>query len=193
MKLLIGLHGPQGSGKDTLANMLSTAISQVVRIKFADKLYDMATAFDPVFKPDMLHKDKDDYVLGQPRLGTRRNFLQTLGTEWGRDLIHRDIWLAATIDKAERIWATDPDKLVIVTDVRFSTEAAWIREQGQLIHLDPNWLTTTSDHSSDRPLLVDQADVVLRLQKGKEAKGLLQLLQIVNAMKAASGRRFVSE
>lgn len=179
--MIIGLHGPQKSGKDTLAKLLSKAIPSVVIVKFADGLYDMAARIDPAFHPNMPHALKDAYLLDRLEFGTRRNFLQKLGTEFGRNMIHEDFWLELAKTKIKSIIDNYQGAVVIVTDVRFESEANWIRGVGTLIHLQPDWPTATSTHASDIPLSIDPADEIINLIQHKEAKGLTSLLQIVQA------------
>lgn len=183
MSVLIGLHGPIGCGKDTLARLLVSARG-AARVKFADKLYAMAAAFDPVIHPDMTHAEKEMPVLGMPDFGTRREFLQKLGTEFGRELISPDIWTTALKLRVEELWRADPTKVIVVSDVRTPNEAEMIRKLGILIHLDSNWVdpNLTNAHSSNKPLPCIPGDVRLTLKKDREAAGLSRLLDIVQAM-----------
>jgi len=50
--------------------------------------------------------------------------MQTIGTEWGRNMIHPDIWVRAW----EQSLPEDAD--VVVDDVRFPNEVAAIRRLG---------------------------------------------------------------
>ena len=62
---------------------------------------------------------KDDpcpYLLGQ----TPRVAMQTLGTEWGRDCIHNDIWTQVAMSQAER--SIEDGTPVVITDARFPNE-----------------------------------------------------------------------
>lgn len=181
-RIVIGLHGPIGSGKDTLARGLRQAVSdrRVLSFKFARALYAMAQQIDPAFYPEMLHDAKEAPLLGRPELGTRRNFLEKLGTEFGRNLIDPDFWvktLEADIAFAEPVVA-------VVTDVRFPNEAAWIRKNGILVHLQPDWITVGSDsrHASNAGLDQEPMDIVLPLRKGDVVNGVKAMLKILEAM-----------
>lgn len=161
MTILVGLAGPQQGGKDTIANGLAD-IFHLDKRRFAEKLYAMAAIIDPVFRPEMKHSDKEDWVLGDPSLGTRRAFLEKLGTEFGRNMIHQEIW-SKTLIKAVRRWPT------VVADVRFESEAAAIREAGgTIIHLRPNWTDYGREHPSDHPLEIAAGDLLLASEEGKK-------------------------
>lgn len=63
-----------------------------------------------------------DRVYGTP---TTRYLLQTLGTEWGRNAVHPEIWLAEWESKA-RVWSRSGVD-VVADDLRFpnEVEAIW--------------------------------------------------------------------
>jgi hypothetical protein len=52
--------------------------------------------------------------------------MQTLGTEWGRQLIHNDLWVNAAI----ATWRKRVEGNYVFDDVRFENEAAAIRREG---------------------------------------------------------------
>ena len=174
VKLVVGLTGPIGSGKDTLALGLVEKLG-AVRIKFADPLYKMATALDSAIHPDMAHADKDGPLWGMEGLPTRRRVMETLGTEWGRAL-HTSLW----IDAAKQAIGQANTDLVVVSDVRFPDEAEYIRSVGVLVHLFPNWECQRTGHVSDARLEKHGQDVILPLSNGKVADGLKGLQQIID-------------
>jgi histidinol phosphatase-like PHP family hydrolase len=57
--------------------------------------------------------------------------LQTMGTEWARNLIHPDFWLLLAEDRIKKM----PNSDIVFTDVRFENEAALIRKYGKLVHI----------------------------------------------------------
>lgn len=180
--IIVGLHGPIGSGKDTIASGLRNTYPEkkILTFKFARALYDMAKQIDPAFAPQMTHAAKEDWLLGNEALGTRRNFLEKLGTEFGRNCIHPDFWvqtLAGDIDFASPV-------IAIVTDVRFPNEAKWIRENGLLVHLVPDWQAKGRNavHLSNSGLPHDPMDIVLNLTDGKISEGVEALRRVVAAM-----------
>ena len=118
---VISLTGPIGSGKTTVANHL-IAEHNYVRVRFADGLKDMLKAFgltDAEVDGDL--KEKPCTVLFGK---TPRYAMQTLGTEWGRNLIHLDLWVM--------IWKVAVTKQlalghsVVCDDCRFLNEALMV-------------------------------------------------------------------
>ena len=175
---IIGLHGPIGSGKDTLASMLTA--SGFRALKHATPLYTMAHALDPVFMPGMAHKDKDGYVLNNASLGTRRNFLEKLGTEFCRDMINGDFFSILMQETILDSVANAPSLAIVISDVRFENEATTIRKLGgHIVHLKPDWDCPRTGHASDAGLEFKVGDSILELEYGRADKGYKQLMAII--------------
>jgi len=129
---LIGLHGRAGAGKDTVAAMMPRQLPRelVARMAFAQPLKDMLAAglrdvgVTWMVLGDRTRKEKPIEGLGR----SPRELLQTLGTEWGRNLVHPDLWLLLAAARLEqnRLYAS----VTVITDCRFDNEANWIRRQG---------------------------------------------------------------
>jgi hypothetical protein len=124
---IIGLYSPAPqSGKTAVAGILSER--GMASIPFAGTLKDMivpmltALGYDYPRAWELVLRDKG-YVL--PEIGVSvRHMLQTLGTEYGRQCLHPDVWLTCWRKKAERFGS------VITDDVRFPNEADLIRKLG---------------------------------------------------------------
>jgi hypothetical protein len=71
--------------------------------------------------------------------------MQTLGTEWGRHLIHPDLWCSITLEQIEL--ADLP--LVVIEDVRFENEAQLIHKAGGVIWRTQRESIKTSQHASE--------------------------------------------
>ena len=144
--MLIGLHGKAGAGKDTVADYLYHRHSYG-RIAFAGPLKDMLIVFG-IGRHVLDDRDQKEQVIEW--IGkSPRQLMQSLGTEWGRNLVGEDIW----IRHAEHRLALQRriGVKVCFTDCRFENEAAWIRAQGGVIwhiarHLDH---CITPEHSSE--------------------------------------------
>lgn len=125
---IIGLYSsvPQ-SGKSTIARRLVLQ-HDFTLLPFAQPLRDMLT---PLLRglgltehqiAYHLHQDKTAII---PALGcSGRHLLQTLGTDWGRQLVNPDLWVMAWAAQA----AAAP--FVVADDVRFLNEAHAIKLLG---------------------------------------------------------------
>lgn len=119
---LIGFCGPAGAGKSAAAGRL-VRHHGFTRVRFAGPLKRMmwALGLDGRHTDGALKEIPCDLLGGR----TPRFAMQTLGTEWGRDIIAQDVWLRAWAS-AVRV-AGEP---VVVDDVRFANEAAAVRQAG---------------------------------------------------------------
>lgn len=185
---IIGLSGPIGSGKDTLALMLTKAGFR--RLKFADPLYAMAHAIDPVIQPSMTHKEKDEYLLNNASLGTRRNLLEKGGTEFLRGMIHDSFFVFYMQEAIQESIAKAPSLAIVISDVRFENEATTIRKLGgHIVHLKPDWDCPRTGHASDAGLEFKVGDSILGLEYGRADKGYKQLMAIIQEEYASASVR----
>lgn len=84
-----------------------------------------------------------------------RYIMQTLGTEWGRELIHPDIWVklaeCVLFERGERM---------IISDVRFDNEADFIRSHGGVIlHVDRILAPKVEAHASEAGIRMSPMDL----------------------------------
>jgi len=96
-------------------------------------------------------REKDFYWLegikATSQLLTPRLVLQLLGTEGGRDVIHPNIWVNATLSDL-----TEKDR-VIITDTRFPNEVEGIkRKWGIVVRIIRPSIVSTSTHPSETSL-----------------------------------------
>jgi hypothetical protein len=126
---LIGITGQARSGKDTAADFLISSIDFTK--------YSFATPIKDAVK-NLFHLT-DDHVNGHlkevvlPDLGcSPRYLMQTLGTEWGRKLVDPEVWLMVAQKSISRL-ALNGNAGVVIPDVRFENEAAFIRNNGGLL------------------------------------------------------------
>ena len=121
---LVAFTGPAGCGKSTAADMLVYAGWE--RVKFASTLKQMCRAMG--MTDDMIEggeKENPQSLFGGQ---TPRYIMQTLGTEWGRKVIHPDLWVSITSADIQR--HLDDGRNVVVDDCRFQNEANRIRALG---------------------------------------------------------------
>lgn len=156
--LLVGLLGRKGSGKDTAAAVLLSQGYQ--NVKFAGALKDMirsllaSQGLDSGTVERMVEGDLKEVATEYLAKHTPRFAMQTLGTEWGRDLIGTEFWVGSAMRRA----GTIP---TVVTDVRFPNEVAAIHNAGGVvIGITADWIVATEgEHESER--LID--DLIAKL------------------------------
>jgi len=122
--MLVGVTGKAGAGKDTFAKFFTDR--GYARHSFADpikRMIELAFDLDPSVWDDREAKEAPIPWLGK----SPRYLAQTLGTEWGREKVHPDLWLLL----AEQ--AVLKHANLIIPDARFDNEARWIREHGGVI------------------------------------------------------------
>ena len=152
---IIGLAGPKGVGKSTVAQQLERKLSDqgyetLVR-SFADPIRDAAKAvgFEHSYLVDPALKEVKHPVLGM----SARSFMQ--GLSFARAL-NENIYIASM---AQRIALEEPYggiTYVIIDDVRFDNEAKWINENGgKVFELVRRGVDYTYEHASEHPIDAD--------------------------------------
>lgn len=157
---LIGLAAKARSGKDTAANMVLTFAPWTATLSFAQPIRDAMTAIFG-FGYEHFHGALKEVVI--PEYGkSPRQMMQYLGTEWGRNCVHTDLWLTLAGKKIAQ--AKAEGKNVIVTDVRFENEAEFIRGLGGTIwHIERGEKQAVNAHASEAGVAVrkDLGDIVI--------------------------------
>lgn len=136
---IIGLCGLAGAGKSTVARHLADKHGYAL-VPFAGPLKAMSRAFGLTHR-EMAGDLKEapcETLCGK----TPRQFMQWLGTEFGRDMIGPEIWVNAWKRGIEQVaadstyeqrsrWHGRP--LIVSDDVRFANEAAAVRALGGVV------------------------------------------------------------
>lgn len=146
--MIIGITGLKQSGKDTAAAILVTNGWKLV--KFADGLKEMmkalyrSTGMDEVqielMVDGSLKELPNDLLDGK----TTRYAMQTLGTEWGRQLISENLWI--NICKAKCQTGN-----IVISDVRFPNEVQLVKDlDGVVIKLIRSYHTRVDSHASEK-------------------------------------------
>ena len=145
VKKIIGIAGPARSGKDTVGTYLKN-YHGFKGVFFAEPLKEGARTMLGLTDAQLYGDEKEKPIewLGQ----SPRYILQTLGTDWGRQLINDDIWLLIA---KRRIEAYLEDGFnVCITDVRFDNEANMIRDMGGTIwHVERPDVQKVNKHISE--------------------------------------------
>jgi len=150
MQKIIGLYSPAPqSGKSTVAAHLKQQGYAVV--PFAETLKLMlipmleSLGYDKHGANYLVHQAKQ--VVVQDAGVSVRHMLQTLGTEYGRQCIHPDIWVRCWKGRASRFDA------VVADDVRFPNEAKMIKLLGgEMWRIDRPDAANAFDHASEGSL-----------------------------------------
>lgn len=130
-KILIGIAGPAGSGKSTVADHLTEHYG-FQRLRFAGALKSMirvilmesGVSYDTTTR--MIQGDLKEVPTPLLNGHSPRHAMQTLGTEWGRNQLGDDFW---TNIVKQQVKSSERDRIVI-DDVRFENEAFLIRSLG---------------------------------------------------------------
>jgi hypothetical protein len=158
---LIGITGPAGAGKSSFAAHLCHRHG-FHELAFADPVYAMAAVVLDMspeeframcanrnFKESPLH-----FIDRSPR-----QLLQTIGTEWGRDLIDGDLWVKLLALRVQTLTLTpNAPRFIVVSDVRFENEAAFIRQHGTLLHIARPDIERHSQHVSENGVAFNHRD-----------------------------------
>lgn len=131
--MIIGICGAAGAGKGSVASILESR--GFATLSFADPLYEAASAITGLTVAELQDRSRKENTLGWISCSPRR-LLQTLGTDWGRNMIHQEIWVMATM---QRMLAGGD---YCIPDVRFVNEAAAIRARGGVV-----WRVERPGHS----------------------------------------------
>tara|TARA_Y100001970_G_scaffold288381_1_gene415508 strand:- start:869 stop:1444 length:576 start_codon:yes stop_codon:yes gene_type:complete len=136
MRRVIGLTGRKGCGKSSVGAILAHNYDFHVR-SFASPIKEMLVAMGI---PKNYIYDRDYKEKPVPGFGkSARYMMQALGTEFGRHLVHPDVWIRALKNKLDDLTGD-----VVIDDVRFENEARMIHAYGGMI------LRIERPHTEDR-------------------------------------------
>ena len=153
--MLIGIVGFINSGKGTIGDILEQ--KGFHKDSFAKPLKDACSVIFG-WPREMLEgdtevsrkwRDEPDPFWSQ-KFGYKfspRMALQLMGTEAGREVFHKDIWVVSLLNRAK-------GRDVVVTDVRFQNEIKYIQNSGGFVIRvkrgeDPDWLEGLSKLTVD--------------------------------------------
>lgn len=151
MKRVIAFAGPAGVGKSTAAAFLKheVRLGKVQILSFATPMREMVAALLPLGMGAFTQEHKND-----PEHGlcgkTPRQLLETIGTEWGKEMIGKNIWLDIL---ANQINSGIADTYAI-DDLRTDAEAVYLKEKfnAVIIHLSRPGIEYKRDHITACPI-----------------------------------------
>lgn len=149
--MIIGLTGFKGCGKSTVAEIIEEQLGYKIR-SFASPIKDMLRAMglshEELYDPETKERVIEDFGKSP------RQIMQLLGTEFGRNMLSPNVWVAALMRQIN-----DEDNFVI-DDVRFPNEAAAIHARGGKIVrvVRPTSEEKKDEHVSEQGLNSEQID-----------------------------------
>lgn len=170
MAKLVGLTGYAGAGKDAFAKSLKLR-GGFERVGFADAVKEMALVLDPLLSTpeNAVHDSGLAYLsnivmaLGweeAKKIPSVRQYLQVLGTDAVRNIVGTDAWVRAA--EAKVIGHLREGRNVVITDVRFPNEAAFVKSYGgTVVKIMRPDVDAVNDHISDTGIDDLEVDVVL--------------------------------
>ena len=148
---VLGLYSPAPqSGKSTVAEFLRpygyTPVPFAFPLKRMTQVFLEELGYPAHTAAHLVYHAKQTHI---PEAGvTVRHMLQSLGTEWGRDCIHPDIWLRCWEVRAKKV--LESGQGVVVEDCRYPNEAAMVRRLGgQLWCIERSSAVNDTLHSSE--------------------------------------------
>lgn len=161
---LVGVTGKAGSGKDVAANFLHTRFGYY-QYKLAQPIkraIERMFGLDPAIWESAAKEEPLDGLGVSPR-----RLAQTLGTEWGREIIHPDIWVSQMAIEWQDVNfggqgqnGTEPG--LVISDVRFDNEAKWIIDNGGVvIRIDRQDSRDIHHHISEDGVHEDHIDAIV--------------------------------
>lgn len=146
----IGIAAKKESGKTTIADALEdkfgyfSSFSVPVKSMIDDMLFYLGYSGKEV---RYFNRNKDEII---PKVGRSIRYLwQTLGTDWGRNMVNPDLWVNCALTEFN------------FDDVRFENEAQLIRDNGGvIIHLLDD-KPGTDPHESETGIAIKKEDLVV--------------------------------
>lgn len=157
--MILGLHGYQGVGKDTVFNIISSHYPDAVRLAFADKIKESLAALFGVSirEIDILKEEHGIFKVESESFEhsyTWRGFAQRYGTEAHRDIFGKDFWVDLILPQANREGIKSHEgKLWVITDIRFINEAERVKNlNGKIINIKRPNKNIKENHISEERL-----------------------------------------
>jgi hypothetical protein len=156
---LIGIAGQARVGKDTAGLYLQDRYG-LRRMAFADPIKRIVAELLGVSLGVLETHPKEDPIYGL--CCSPRYLYQTLGTDWGRNMVHPDLWVRLLEREYTMVKRHPSVHGVVVTDVRMENEASWIRGQGGVVvHITRQAAPVVRAHESEQVLEVVEGDRVI--------------------------------
>lgn len=144
-EILVGLSGPAGCGKDTIAKLMVGYTPYALALPIKRALNSMYGWTMEMWDDRDWKERTIDWIGKSPR-----QMAQTLGTEWGRQHVCEDLWLRIGMQRWAGVRRSLSPRMVI-TDVRFDNEAQAIVEAGGTVwRVERENIEEIAGHVSER-------------------------------------------
>jgi len=173
-KMIIGVAGLAGSGKDTLADIL-VCDYRFVRIGMADPLKRFCRevldfSVEQLWGSSERRNEPDSRYLNEKNgYLTPRHALQRLGAEWGRQECYENVWVDYAIRMADSILEGEgayhpefgldrdisplvPPAGVVIPDIRYINEIRAVHAKGMVVKIVRPGVGVQWQHSSETEL-----------------------------------------
>ena len=175
--MIIGFTGRAQAGKSTAAAYIAQ-IYGYNRYSFAAPIKGL---LNPFFGWDERHSTGDLKEKIDPRWGfSPRAAYQQFGTEFARAL-NPDFWVNLASARVS------PGVDTVIDDVRFENEAAYIRQNGVLIHIERSGLPKIRSHISETPLSFSTRSGDMQINNNGTIQDLHEIIDVL--MSIAESRR----
>ena len=162
-ELVVGLSGYARAGKDTVAEVIVSRHG-FARGSFAAALKRVLVALDPIVLDGRRLSEIDGAVEQTPsgpvlaeaakEMPEVRRLLQRLGTDAGRSVLGKDVWVNALLER--------PPGRLVLSDCRFPNEADAIRSRGGVVlRVNRPGVGPINDHESETALDGYRFDAVI--------------------------------
>jgi hypothetical protein len=174
--MIIGLCGTQGSGKDTVANILISEYG-FVKITFASTLKDIVAILfswprdllEGLTEESRLWRETvDDFWSGKLSIPsfTPRKALQMIGTDLFRIHFNNDIWISIVENNIGAMLKNNPNTNIVISDCRFANEFTLIKQfpDSHIITIlrENNYSINKLAHSSETEWVNYNFDAILQ-------------------------------
>lgn len=153
--VVVAFIGPAGCGKSTAAARLVERGYSL--LKFAHPIKMMLRAIG--LEEEHLEGDRKEVPCDLLGGASPRRAMQTLGTEWGRTIIHPDIWVNAWLRVA--VWRLQNGQRLVIDDLRYPNELdAVLRLGGVTLRIVRKDAFQCEAHDSETQHIISQRVIV---------------------------------
>ena len=163
--MIIGISGKIGSGKSTVSEIFQQ--NGFYLDSFAKSIKDIShcifgfdrTKLDGLTQEDRLWRETPDekYSIMLKKPFSPRESLLLIGTSFGRNLIHNDIWIETVFNR----FNMGNNKNLVITDVRFPNEYDSVKKNNGIVIRLERECSIKSDHPSECALDDYEFDYVI--------------------------------